>query len=198
MKVKTLVLIWLAIAAGLLICFEAGFVSAAPETAKGVLRIGVVDIQKIFRNSKMVSKYREESIAEQNKIEADLDKLSKEIEADKAGLKTLKTGSSDYMAQGKEILLKQANLQAQQKFYEQQMTMKEQQMVEKTYQQILEQVKKIAEEKKLDIVFTKDEIDFPAMNLNEATMIIRTHKVLYCGGCVDITEDVLTALDREK
>jgi outer membrane protein len=198
MKVKTLVLIWLAIAAGLLVCFEAGFVSAAPEAAQSGFKIGVVDVQKIFRNSKTVSKYRDETITEQNKIEADLDKLSKEIEADKAGLKTLKAGSSDYLAQGKEILLKQANLQAQQKFYEQQMTIKEQQMVEKTYQQVLEQVKKVAESKKLDMVFTKDELDFPAMSLNEATMIIRTHKVLYCGGCTDITEDVLTALDKEK
>ncbi len=198
MKVKTLVLIWLAIAAGLLVCFEAGFVSAAPEQAKDGFRIGVINVQKIFRDSKMVSKYRDETITEQNKIEADLDKLSKEIDADKAGLKTLKVGSGDYMAQGKEILLKQANLQAQQKFYEQQMAMKEQQMVEKTYQQILEQVKKAAEGKKLDMVFTKDELDFPAMSLNEAMMMIRTHKVLYCGGCTDITEDVLTGLDKEK
>ncbi len=198
MKVKTLVLVWLAIATGLLVCFEAGFVSAAPEAAKSGFKIGVVDIQKIFRDSKMVSKYRDETITEQNKIEADLDKLSKEIEADKAGLKTLKAGSGDYMSQGKEILLKQANLQAQQKFYEQQITMKEQQMVEKTYQQTLEQVKKVAEEKKLDMVFTKDELDFPAMSLNEATMIIRTHKVLYCGGCADITDEVLAGLDKEK
>ena len=198
MKVRTLVLVWLAIAAGLLVCFEAGFVSAAPEAAKSGLKIAVVNIQKIFKDSKMVSKYRDEVITEQNKIEADLDKLSKEIEADKAGLKTLKTGSSDYMAQGKELLLKQANLQAQQKFYEQQMTMQEQQMVEKTYQQILEQVKKVADEKKLDVVLTKDELDFPAMSLNEAMMIIRTHKVLYCGGCTDITDEVLAGLDKEK
>jgi Skp family chaperone for outer membrane proteins len=198
MKTKTLVLIWLAIASGLLVCFEVGFVSAAPEAVKSNFKIAVVDIQKIFQNSKTVSKYRDESITEQNKIEADLDKLSKEIEADKAGLKTLKTGSSDYMAQAKEILLKQANLQAQQKFYEQQVAMKQQQMVEKTYQQILEQVKKVADEKKLDVVLTKDELDFPAMSLNEATMMIRTRKVLYCGGCTDITDEVLAALDKEK
>ena len=72
-------------------------------------------------------------MAERSKVEADLDKLSKEIEADKAGLKTLKAGSGDYMNQVKEILTKQANSQAQEKFYEQQMTMKEQAMVESVY-----------------------------------------------------------------
>ena len=157
-----------------------------------------MNIQKIFTDSKKAVKYRDEVIAEQKKIEADLDKLSKEIEADKAGLKTLKAGSSDYMAQGKEIMLKQANLQAQQEFYEQQMSMSRQQMAEKTYQEIVAQVKKVAQEKKLDMVLTQDELDFPAMSLNETMMMIRTHKVLYCGGCIDITDDVLAGLDKEK
>jgi len=198
MKVKTLVLVWLAVAVSALVCFEASFVSAAPEAAKSGLKIGVVNIQKVFHDSKKVTKYRDETIAERNRIEAELEKAAKEIEADKLGLKALKADSNDYMNQVREILTKQANSQAQEKFYEQQMTLKEQRMVENIYQQILAQVKKVAEEKKLDVVLTQDGLDFPAMNLSEATMMIRTHKVLYSGGCADITADVLAAMDEEK
>lgn len=198
MKVKMIVLVWLAVAVSLLVCFEARFVSAAPETAKGGLKVGVVNIQKIFQDSRKVSKYREQTIAERNKIEAELEKMAKEIEAEKAGLKTLRPSSSDYLAQMKEILTRQANSQAQEKFYEQQMAAKEQEMVEGIYQQMLQAVKKVAEQKGLEIVFAKDEVDFPAMSINDAMMTIRTHKVLYSGGCVDITGEVLAELDKEK
>ena len=64
--------------------------------------------------------------------------------------------------------------------------------------EILQQVKKVAQEKGLEMVFDKDEVDFPAMSLNDATMIIRTHKVLYSGGCPDITDDVIAAMDKES
>ncbi len=198
MKVKTLVLVWLAIAASSLLCYEAGFVKAAPETSKNGSNTAVVSIQKIFQDSNKVAKYRDQTIAERNRVEAELDKLSKEVEMEKAGLRALRPDSNDYMSQGKEILMKQANLQAQQKFYEQQMSMKEQEMVEKTYRQILEVVKKVAEQKGLDMVFDKDEVYFHAMSINDAMMIIRTHKVLYCGGCVDITGEVLAEMDKEK
>ena len=198
MKAKTVVLVWVAVAVSLLVCFEAGFVSAAPEAAKSAPKIGVVNIQKTFQDSRKVSKYREQTIAERNKIEAELEKMTKEIEADKAGLKTLKSGSSDYLAQVKEILTKQANSQAQEKFYEQQMAAKEQEMVEGIYQQMLAAVKKIAEQKGLEMIFAKDEVDFPAMSINDTMMIIRTQKVLYSGGCVDITGEVLAELDKEK
>jgi len=197
MKVKTVVVAGLAIAVSLLVCFEATFVSAAPETPKSGLKMGVVNIQKVFQESRKVSRYREQTISERKNAEADLDKMAKEIDAAKAGLKTLKPGNGDYMAQVKEILTKQANAQAQEKFYEQQMTMKEQQMVEGLYMEIMKQVKKVAEEKGLDLVFDKDEIEFPAMSLNDAMMIIRTHKLLYSGGCTDITADVLAEMDKE-
>lgn len=198
MKVRTLVLIWLLAVIGAIICFEANFVSAQSEEVKSGFKIAVVNIQKIFRDSKKVVKYRDELMAERNRISAELEKASKEIEVDKLGLKALKADSNDYMNQVREILTKQANAQAQEKFYEQQMSLKEQQMVEKIYQEIQVQVKKVAEAKKLDMVFTQDEIEFPAVSLNDAMMMIRTNKVLYCGGCADITDDVLIGLDKEK
>lgn len=198
MKVKTVVLVWLLAGISATVCFEARFVSAEPQEVKSGFKIAVVNIQKVFRDSKKVVKYRDEMMAERNRISTELEKASKEIEVDKLGLKALKADSNDYMSQVREILTKQANAQAQEKFYEQQVSLKEQQTVEKIYQQIQAQVKKVAEEQKLDMVFTQDEIEFPAISLNDAMMMIRMHKVLYCGGCADITDDVLAGLDKEK
>ena len=162
------------------------------------LKIGVVNIQRIFLTCKRNVKYEEKTKAEQNKLNAELEKLGAELKAEEAGLKTLKPGSSDYMALVKEILTKRAGLQAQQEFYKRQMELKYQQWIEGLYEDILRETSEVAEQKGLDLVQVKDEIEFPASSVNDAMMAIRTHKLLYSGGCLDITDEVIARLDKEK
>jgi Skp family chaperone for outer membrane proteins len=95
----------------------------------------------------------------------------------------------------KEVMMKQSSLQAQQKFYDQQMAFKNQGIVGELYEQILDKTKKVAEQKGLDMVFEKSEPELPAPNSNELTLIINTHKLLYSGRCVDITDEVMALVD---
>jgi Skp family chaperone for outer membrane proteins len=162
------------------------------------LKIAVVSIAKIFQTCKRGVSYREEAIAEQDKIVAELDKLSKEIEAEKAGLKTLKENSSDYMARAKELFEKQASYEARQEFYKQQMELKDRLWTKELYQDILRIAGEIAKEKGLDLVFREDEIDFSDTNANELGLAMRVQKLLYSGGCLDITDEVTTRLDAGK
>jgi Skp family chaperone for outer membrane proteins len=168
------------------------------ETTGACPKIAVVSIAKIFQNCKRGVSYREEAIAEQDKIVAELDKLSKEIEAEKAGLKTLKENSSDYMARAKELFEKQASYQAQQEFYKQQMELKDRLWTKELYQDILRIAGEIAKEKGLDLVFREDEIDFSDTNANELGLAMRVQKLLYSGGCLDITDEVTARLDAGK
>ena len=115
-------------------------------------KIGVVSVQNILQNCKRSAKYREEAIAEQNKFIAESDKLRAEIEADKAGLKTLKVGTSDYMARVKEIFEKQASLQAAQEFRKQQISLKDQQWIEGLYKAILQQTSEVAKQDRKSVV----------------------------------------------
>ena len=161
-------------------------------------KIAVVSVLKIFQECKKNDKFKQEFIAENNKVMAELEKLSKEIEAEKAGLKTLKAGSSNYMSMVKTILQKQASLQAQQEFYKQQMALKEQQWTEEIYKDILRETRKVAEQKGLQLVLEKDEPVLPCSNYTELMTVISTHKVLYDQGCLDITDEVMTSLDAEQ
>lgn len=52
-----------------------------------VSNVGVVSIRKIFADCKRNAKYRDQVIAEQGRIAAELDRLSREIEAQNQGLK---------------------------------------------------------------------------------------------------------------
>lgn len=196
MKIRLMVLSGLICVVVLFAGYEVS--SAESEGNKGPLKIGVISVQKILRDCQKSTKYREEIAAEYNKVKAELDKLAKEIEAGTAGLRTLKTGSSDHMALMKEVLTKQASLQAQQKFYEQQMALKDQSIIGELYKEILEETTKVAEQKGLDLVFEKSEPELPVPNPNELTLIISTHKLLYSGGCVDITAEVMAQVDASN
>jgi Skp family chaperone for outer membrane proteins len=162
------------------------------------LKVAVVSIQKIFQKCKRGASYKEEAIAEEDRIIAELEKLSKEIEAEKAGLKTLKENSSDYMARAKELFEKQASYQARQEFYKQQIELKDKLWTKEIYQDILRIAGEVAKEKGLDLVFREDEIDFSETNANELGLAMRVQKLLYSGGCLDITEEVTARLDEEK
>ena len=161
-------------------------------------KIGVISVQKIFQDCRRSVKYREEAMAEWDRVNAELGKLKAEVDAGKEGLRTLKVGSSDHMALVKEVLTKQANLQVQQTFYEQQRALKEQKMVEGLYKDILRETSEVAKQKGLDFVFERSEPELPAPSAKELTETISTHKLIYGGGLLDITEEVMTRLDSEE
>jgi Skp family chaperone for outer membrane proteins len=146
--------------------------------------VAVVSVRKVFQECKRGISYRQEAIAEQDRIIAELDKLSKEIEAEKAGLKTLKENSSEY--------------KARQEFYKQQMELKDQLWTKELYQEIIRIAGEIAKEKGLEVVFREDEVDFSETDIAELGLAMRTQKLLYSGGCLDISDEVIARLDAKK
>jgi Skp family chaperone for outer membrane proteins len=174
---------------------------AASSKADGeskCLKIGVVSVRKIFQDSKRNVKYRQDLTAEGDKMEAELEKLSKEIDADKATLKTLKQNSADYSATMKEILEKQGKLQAQQEFYKRQMDIRQSQVIEALFKDVIKATGEVAKAKGLDLVLERSEPDLPAGSANELMLTISTHKVLWDSGCPDITDEVLAKVDANS
>lgn len=196
MKFKVIILSCLIGVIVLAVGYDVSLAKSKPDKAK--LRIGVVNVRKAFQDCKKNAEHRQETEAEHNKTIGELGKLSKEIEAERIGLQALKQGSSDHLARVKEIMQKQASLQAQQEFYKRQMELKDQRWTEELYEAILQETDKIAKQKKLDLVFAKDEIELPALSADELMLIIRTNKLLYSGGCLDITDEVIARLDGKK
>jgi len=200
MKVKTMVLCCLAGVVILAMGYPDGGdrdSQAQSKTDTPSSKIGIVSILKVFRDCKSSAAYRNERLVEQNRIREALKTLSKDIEAQEAGLKALKPESSDYLAQRKELIDKQTRLEAQQKFYKEQVILKQYKWSKELYQDILRITSELAEQKDLDLVLKKDEIDPLALSVNEISETVRTHKVLYSGGCVDITDELVARLDKE-
>lgn len=196
MKIRTMVLGCVIVTIVVLMGFE--YSLAGPKADEPVPKIGVVSIQEIFGKSKRSSKYEVNIVSAQSRVTAELNKLSKEIEADKAGLKTLKVGSSDHLSQVKDILEKEGKYNAQKNYHQQEKAFKYQQYIEGLYLDILKETNEVAKEKGLMMVVEKDEVEFPALSVDGAMLAIRTHKLLYSGGCLDITADVMTRLDAKE
>ncbi len=196
MKTKAVVLYCLT---GVIVLFAGHeYSSAKPKDDKAVANIGVVDVRRVFRDCKRNAKYGADALAEQARLDAELEKLSKEIDSQKAGLKALKPGSSDYLAQIKELLQKQAKLEANRQFNNQQRALKDQRWTEGIYVEILKIISALAEQKRLDLVLQKDVAEFPTESPDELMMTLSTHKLLYSGGCLDITDEVMAQLDAQK
>jgi Skp family chaperone for outer membrane proteins len=192
MKIKTMMLVCLMGVVVLLLGHE--FSSAQPKVGTSSVKVATVSIRRIFLNCKANDRYRADALAEQSKVVAEMDMLRKEIAAQDAGLKALRPGSADHLSQYKELLGKQYALEGQQKFNGQQRVLQDRRWTEQLYEETLRIVRQLAQEKTLDLVFERDEPEFPAPSPDELMMTLSTHKVLY-SGCLDITDEVVARLD---
>lgn len=176
--------------------YENLFAEAKP--AAGPAKIALVSVRSVFQNCKKNADYKTKMNAEQDKIIAELEKVNKEIDALQADLKTRKSGSDEHLKLIKDISEKKAYLEGQKNFYQEQFKVKDQQWTEKMYLEILDVVGRIAKDKKVDLVLEKDEVELPAASATELMLIIRTHKVLYFNEDLDMTNEVLAAVDAQQ
>lgn len=196
MKIKTMFLSFMAGMIILAMGYEYSQAQQKADTPSS--KIGIVSIVKIFRNCKRSAAHTTRIITEQNKIRAELEKLSKQLKAQEDMLRALKQDSSDYLAQREEIINTRAGLEARQAINKEQIVLKEYRWSKELYQDILRITCELAEQKGLDVVLEKNEIDDPALSFNKFNQTISTHKVLYSGGCIDITDEVMARLDKEE
>ena len=198
MKIRVMVLSFLIASVVLLVGYEQSMAEEKPTAGKGASSIGVISVQKVFEKCKRNEVYQITSTSERDSLVKKLEKLKVQIEADEAGLKTLKPDSEEYMEQTREVMVQRASLQAQRDFYRKQLEYKDQLWAESLYKDIILATKTIAEKRGLEMILENSEPAFPSENPQEFMMTVRTHKVLYADGSVDITDDVIARLDDKK
>jgi len=173
-----------------------GALRAQQAVTDPLARIGVVSVKKILRESQRYAAHEKETMVEQDRLNGDLSKMNQEVETEQAKLKTFKTGSQEFLDLYKPMVEKQARLQALQEFYRQSSAVKEKQWNEQLFKEILEATAKISEQKGLALVLERTEPEFP-IPTDAFVATVNTHKVIYAKGCVDLTAEVLAAVDRK-
>ena len=196
MKIKTVVLGCLM---GVVVLFLVhGYSLAQPNADEPASKVGLVSVSQILRECKATVRYREEATVERSQTNAEEEKLTNQMETLTAGVRALVPGSSDHLAQYKELLQTQASLKALQEFNGQQRGLRDRRWTEELYKEILRTTKELAAKKGLELVLERSEPTFPIPNTDQLVMTLSTHKVLYGGGCLDITAEVIAELDKNE
>ena len=171
---------------------------AQANSAKPALPVATLSVSQVLRDCKATAKYKEKTIIENARMEVEENKLTEEIKGLVGTLQTgaLKPDSPDYMQQYQDLLQKQTELKIMQEVNPQKKALKHQLWTEKLYKEILRITKELATQKGLALVLAVDEPEFPMMRYEDLAMALRTHKVLYDGGCADLTGEVIAELDK--
>jgi len=170
---------------------------AASQPAGPAARVGVVSMREVFKASRKHQQYSGMAMARQAQARTQLENLRKEAEGAEAELKTLKQGTADHMQQLQAVLEKRAKMQTQQEFLKQQSVLEDKKWLEDLYQAFARATEAIAKEKGLDMVLERTEPEFPIPS-DELMTTLYMHKVLYAGGCVDLTSEVAARVDADE
>lgn len=181
-------------AAGALFIFQHGF--AAGEDTIPLPRIGVVDVTKILENCKKNQQWQAKADADRAKVQAEFQQMRQDLEALQANIKQRKPGSSDYFSLMNEYEEKRAIMEGRNNFYESKFTQEMQQWMESLYNDFLKVVENVARQKGLDMVVGKETLEVPAPTLRDFMLTVKTKTVLYNTPELEITDQVLTALDQ--
>ncbi len=194
MKVKTVVLSCLMSAIVLFFVHE--FSLAQPMAPVPLSKIGMVSVSRAMRECKATAAYGEKSRAETQQMAETETKLQKDVKELTDGVQVFVRGSAEFEAQYELLVRKQVELKAVQEVNKEKRIMRQQVWAEKIYREVLRITQEVAAGKGLDLVLERSEPEFPIQNADQLMMTLSTHKVLYGGGCLDITDDVIAELDK--
>lgn len=170
---------------------------AASQPTSPTVKIGVVSMNEVIKGSKKHVQYTSQAMARQARATSQLTDLRKEVEGEEASLKTFKQGTADYTQQLQVVFEKRTRLQAQQEFLKQQSLLEDKKWLEDLYQAFAKATKNLAKEKGLDLVLERTEPEFPIRG-EELMTTLFMHKVLYDGGCLNLTSEVMARVDADE
>jgi Skp family chaperone for outer membrane proteins len=194
MKVKSVVLSCLIGVVALFFVHE--FSLAQPLATVPASKIGLISISRAMRDCKATVVFGAKAKAEDEQLIKDQDALKAEIQTLTQAAQAFVRGTTDYMTQFRLLVQKQAELKALEEYLREKRITSQRAWAEKIYREILRITKEVASNKGLDLVLQRSEPEFPVQNADQLMMTISTHKVLYGGGCLDITDEVIAELDK--
>lgn len=194
MKKQTLIII--AVFAVGIFCF--GYNKAADARDNGApTTIAVVSIPEVMEQCERAKTLQTSVLELRDQSLKQLEKEKAALQVIKADIEARKPGSEDYLKLRKEYMQKKASIEASKEFLQQELMTTNQRAMEKLYLEIVDVVKTIAKTKGYDLVLDRDKVEIPAVSATELTLSIQTHKVLYYADYLDITEEVVKAVDKK-
>ena len=125
---------------------------------------------------------------------------SEPIQEDNQELKQMFTGyqvgSDEFFKKNGELAQKENQLKFQD-FKQQELSLKNQLWQINLYNKVIKIANEIGAEKDLYLVLAIEKGELSPQRPDDFALAVKTHKVLYSGGCMDLTEMVIARLDQQ-
>ncbi len=196
MKTKMLVLISLLVLGISFINRE--YTSA--QSSSPISKIGVVNIERVLMECEATKAYMEKARGEIEKLKNEQSKLKSDIKALEKELSsgTFKVGTPEFFQKNRELAGKENDLKLLQDFNQQELSLKNKLWQIDLYGKVMQIAKEIGKEKDLYLVLSVEEPELSPQAAEDFTLIVKTHKVLYNGDGMDLTELVISRLNQKK
>ena len=197
MKTKVTIL---AVLLAVVMSLGIGFGSAIAKSKDQIEppRVGIVSLRTVLEQCDKNAAANKKFEADGQRITRELKALQDEATSLKAIIQTRKPGSEDYLEKTQEYMQKTAILESKDKFHQQEFAIKQQRWAEELLQEAIVVTGEVAKSYGLDIVLAKEEFEFPVESSNELMLVIKTSKVIYYADKLEITADILAAMNAKK
>lgn len=166
--------------------------NAADRPSPGPQTIAVVRVLEILRDLGAGTERRREVLAERTGANTELEQLARQINEQEQALKTFTIGSNDYLKQLDRIMEMQGRYGSRKEFLDRQISLKQQLWTQRTYDGIARVASELAKERGFGLVLAVDPNGLP---LSETfSSVIAMQRVVYSGGCPDLTDEVKARL----
>ncbi len=196
MKNKMIVLIGLLV---LGISFlNRGYTTA--QSSSPVSKIGVVNIERVLMECDATKTYMEKARDEIQKLKDEQEKLKASIKVldQELGSGFFAVGSDEFYKKNRELAEKENSLKLLQDFNQQELSLKNKLWQIDLYKKVMQIAKEIGKEKDLYLVLSVEEPELTPKAVDDFTLTVRTHKVLYSGEGMDLTALVITRMNQLK
>ena len=180
-------------AVGLVISLAVGAMVSQSRQPMG--QLATIDVVRIFNEYQRQKDLTEEMKQEQNKSKDESDARAQKFDAANRELQAYDPEDPAYKVKLKDLFAMQIDNKNWGELKQAMMTGEVAIWTRKIYQEISEAAARIAESRGIDAVFYRDEFPPPIRDPDEIRNIIRQRKMIYSNPAIDITNEVLAALN---
>ena len=174
-----------------LICTNINIANAEEEDFK----IGIVDIGSVFEKYQKRIDLDQELKEQEKGFQDEINKKRKEIIDLDEETQLLDLGSESRNSNENLLERKNVELEGYAKFAERQLLKKYKDFFESIYQEVVQKVEEIGKQEGFDLVIKKEESEVKSGKISDLQFKIGIRTVLYHSDSVDITLDVIDALN---
>ena len=180
-------------AAGLVISLAAGAMVSQNRGAMGP--VATIDVVRIFNEYQRQKDLTEEMKLEQDKFISEGEARRQKVDAVNRELQAYSPDDPAYLVKQKDLFAMQIDNKNWAELKQAMMTGEVAVWTRKIYQEIVEKASRTAESRGFDVVLYRDEFPPPIRDPDEIRNIIRQRKLIYSNPAIDLTDEVLAALN---